>query len=107
MREDEEELYAQGVAGVFAGEEVHLARKALFLLGPNREMPPALRGAVFDLHEDEGGATGKSEIGLCEHAGVAAHGQPALRDVDGEREFFGHPATQMGVEALGKAMERR
>ena len=40
--EDEEELYAQCITGVFAGEEVHLAGKALFLLWPDSEMPPAL-----------------------------------------------------------------
>ena len=107
MGKDEKELDTQCIARIMAGKQAHLAVEALFLLGPDGNMPPALRGAVFDFHQDKRGAARQREIGLRKGTAMAVYGQPALRHVDGEREFFRHPTTQVGMQALGKAVEGR
>ncbi len=107
VRKHEEKLYAQGIARVFARQQVHLALQALLLLRPDRDMPPALRRAVFDLHQNKRFTAYQREIGLRKLAAVAVYGQPAVRHVDGEGAFFGQPAAHVRMEALGKAVQRR
>ena len=107
LREDKEELYTQSVTRVFTSQQTHLGGKALFLLGPHSKMPPALRGSVFDLDQDERCAFGECEIGLRKRTGMAVYGQPAVGHVECQSEFFGQPAAHVRMQALGKALEQR
>lgn len=107
MRKDQKEFDTQRVARIFASQQPHLALKTLFLLWTDRDMPPALRGSVLNLYENDCRALRQSKIGLRQLLTMAVYGQPAMGHVYDERQFFRHPATHVGMEALGKAMERR